>query len=374
MATAARDALVTQLGQLPEPFATCGGRAAVAQVEARYEQALRAVPEGRSKVQGIRLGRAAAETMLALREGDGSDTRILDPDYPQGTRPGEYRFTPDGAQYALGPGWGRVRLFVLEHPAQFASPPPLPLTSRAYAVDFEEVKRLGGNGTTTPSARTEEQTEIARFWIESSPQAWNRIALAAVQTRGGDLWASARLFALLNLALADGYIANFHEKYDRHPAWRPITAIRLADQDGNPRTIADPTWTAIGPAPAIPEHESGHALEGGAAAQVLHRLLGRVPFSTCSATLPAGQTCNEPGAVHRSYRSFFHAARENALSRIYAGWHFRHATQVGLRRGRRIGQYVVRHALTPVRCTGTSWGARGLGAGSSSRAQAGRCR
>jgi drug/metabolite transporter (DMT)-like permease len=358
VATAARDVLVSHLGQLPEPFATCGGQAAIALVQARYEQALAAVPEGSAKVQGVRLGRAAAETALALREGDGSDTPILDPGYPQGTRPGEYRFTPDGAQYALGPGWGRVRLFVLEHPAQFASPPPLPLTSRAYAADFEEVKRLGGNGTTTPSTRTEDQSQIARFWIESSPQAWNRIALAATETRGSDPWANARLFALLNLALADGYIANFHEKYDRHPTWRPITAIRLADQDGNPLTVADPTWTALGPAPPIPEHESGHSLQGGAAAQVLHRLLGSVRFRTCSATLPAGQTCDAPGAVQRSYTSFFHAARENALSRIYVGWHFRYATEVGLRRGRRIGQYVVRHALTPVRCAPTASGAR----------------
>lgn len=360
VATAARDVLVTHLQQLPEPFASCGGQAAVAFVEARYGLTLAAVPEGPSKVQGVRLGRAAAETMLALREDDGSGTRILDSDYPQGTRPGEYRFTPDGAQYALAPGWGRVRLFVLEDAAQFASPPPYPLTSRAYAADFEEVKRLGGNGTTTPSARTEEQTEIARFWIESSPQAWNRIAYAGAETRGIDMWARARLFALLNLALADGYIANFHEKYDRHPTWRPITAIRLAGEDGNPRTLADPTWTALGAAPPIPEHESGHALQGGAAAAVLHRLLGNLPFSTCSETLPTGQTCDAPGAVYRSYASFLHAARENALSRIYVGWHFRHATRVGLRRGLRIGQYVVRHALTPSGCARRACGAEQL--------------
>ena len=135
--------------------------------------------------------------------------------------------------------------------------------------DQQEVRRglqrgqaPGGDGVTTPSARTAEQTEIALFWVESSPLQWNRIARTVSADSGLDLWENARLFGLLNMALADGYIGSFDTKYD-YDYWRPVTAIRAADTDGNPDTSADPTWTPLMPTPAIPDYDSGHSCRRG---------------------------------------------------------------------------------------------------------------
>ena len=137
------------------------------------------------------------------------------------------------------------------------------MNSRPYTVDFEEVKRLGGDGTTTPSARTEEQTQIALFWRESSPLMWNRIARGLAVSRGLDLWESARLFGLLNLAMADGYIGSWFTKFQTYNYWRPVTAIQLAATDGNPDTVADDDWTPLVTTPPIPDYDSGHAVQGG---------------------------------------------------------------------------------------------------------------
>lgn len=227
---------------------------------------------------------------------------------------------------------------------------PFRLTSRRYLADFNEVKQLGGDGGTTPSARTGEQTEIALFWVESSPLQWNRIARTASQDRSLDPWENARLFGLLNMALADGYVATFATKY-RYNFWRPVTAIREAEDDGNDRTVADPSWTPLLPRPPIPDHDSGHSVEGGAAAQVLKRFFrtDHVAFSTCSLTLPPGFTCADASPVLRSFTSFTQAAEENGLSRILVGFHFRNAVEQGIRHGRAIGNYVVDRSLGSLR-------------------------
>ena len=127
------------------------------------------------------------------------------------------------------------------------------------------------------------------FWLESSPLQWNRIARTLSVSRRLDRWQSSRLFALLDMAMADGYIGSFDTKYD-YRYWRPVSAIRAADADGNPATSADPTWTPLEPTPPIPDYDSGHAVEGAAAAEVLARFFGsdRAAFSICSYTLPAG--------------------------------------------------------------------------------------
>ena len=350
VAAAARDVLVPLLQQLPAPFSDCvSANAAVAGVEAAYAAALGAIPDGRAKTQGIALGQAAAAAILGRRAADGSGTPLFDTTYPQGTRPGEYRFTP-GFDFALAPGWADVTPFVLRDSAQFRPGPPYAVTGSRYAADLAEVKRLGGDGTTTPSARTAEQTEIARFWVESSPLQWNRIARTVAAARGLDLWNSARLFGLLNMALADGYVGSFDTKYHGYNYWRPVTAIRTADSDGNPNTSADPTWTPLVPTPPIPDYDSAHSVEGGAAAQVLKRFFGtdRVGFTTCSLTLPAGSTCDDPAPVVRSYSSFSEAQDENGLSRILVGFHFRKAVEEGVEHGRQIGNRAVERALQPV--------------------------
>jgi PAP2 superfamily len=309
-----------------------------------------AVPDGRAKDRGVALGRAAAAAILALRSTDRAQTLLTpNPKYPQGTLPGEYRFTP-GTPLAFAENLGEMTPFVLRDGGQFRAGPPYPLASRRYAADLNEIKRLGGDGITTPSARSPEETEIALFWFESSPLQWNRIARTAAASAGLDQWEQARLHGLLNLALTDGYIGTFETKY-HHKFWRPVTAIRLADTDGNPRTAADPTWTPLKQTPPIPDHDSGHAVEGGAAAAVLRRVFhtDRAHFSTCSLTLPAGSTCGEKGAVYRHYRSFSQAAEENAISRILIGFHFRHAVDDGVEHGRKIGDLAVDRFMRPRR-------------------------
>jgi hypothetical protein len=350
VAAAARDVLVPLLQQLPAPFSDCVGRNdAVEKVDRAYAAALGAIPDGRAKRQGVALGQAAAAAILALRAGDGSDTPLFDTAYPQGTQPGEYRFTP-GFDFAFAPGWADVTPFVLRDSSQFRPGPPYAVTARRYTADFNEVKRLGGDGITTPSARTAEQTEIALFWVESSPLQWNRIARTVSAARGLDLWENARLFGLLNMALADGYIGSFDTKYHQYNYWRPVTAIQTADTDGNPNTSADPTWTPLVPTPPIPDYDSAHSVEGGAASQVLKRFFGtdHIGFTTCSLTLPDGSTCDDAAPVLRSYTSFSQAREENGRSRILVGFHFRKAVDEGIDHGRKIGNRAVNHFLRPV--------------------------
>jgi hypothetical protein len=347
VAAAARDVLVALVRQISAPFPPACVQAGVASVETDYISALATIPDGRHKARGIEVGQAAAAAILALRAADGSDTLLVVDNFPQGTAPGEYRFTP-GTPFAFAPGWGDVTPFVLDDSSQFRPGPPHPVTSRKYAEDLNEIKALGGDGVTTPSARTPEQTKIALFWVESSPLQWNRIARTV--SAGHDPWAQARLFALLNMALADGYVSSFETKY-HYNYWRPVTAIRAADTDGNPRTSADPTWTPLVTTPPIPDYDSAHAVQGGAASTVLKRFFGtdHIGFTTCSLTLPAGGTCADPSPVTRSYASFSAAAQENGISRILVGFHFRKAVDAGIEHGHRIGDLAVDRFLRPVR-------------------------
>ena len=349
VAAAARNVLITLIGQLPEPPVPQACRdAGIASVEADYTAALAAIPDGPAETQGVAVGSAAAAAILALRADDGSDTPLLDFAYPQGTEPGEYRFTSADLPFAFAPGWGDVTPFVLHSSSQFPVRPPYRLSGKKYAADFNEVKDLGGDGTSTPSARTTDQTEIARFWVESSPLAWNRIARTVSADEGTDLWGNARLFGLLNMALADGYVGTFEVKYELN-FWRPVTAIRAAGTDGNPDTAANATWSPLVTTPPIPEHDSGHSVEGGVAAQVMRRFFGTdaMSFEACSMTLPAGSTCTD-SSVTRSYTSFTEAAAENGVSRILVGFHFRNAVEQGIKHGTKIGERAVNLFMLPV--------------------------
>jgi hypothetical protein len=345
VAAAARAVLVGVIGQLP---ADCVGTG-IDVAEAAYTSALAAIPSGDARDAGVAAGRAAARAILALRANDGSDTLLVDTNFPQGDGPGEYRFTP-GFDFAFAPGWGNVTPFVMKRGSQFRPRPPHQIRSGRYAADFNEVKALGGDDLSTASGRTPDQTEIGLFWRESSPQQWNRIARTVSADRNLDLGENARLFALLNVALADGYIGSWEAKY-HYVFWRPITAIQMADSDGNPHTAADPLWTPLQFTYPIPDYDSGHAVEGGAGAEVLRHVFGTdaVAFSVCSFTLPDGSNCNDPGAVYRTYTSFSQAATDNALSRIYIGIHFRHAVVEGERHGRRIAAHAVRLFFRPVK-------------------------
>ena len=227
--------------------------------------------------------------------------------------------------------------FVLSSSTQYRPPAPYDLGSRKYAADFKEVKSLGAVNSVT---RTNDQTEIARFWVEGSPQGWNRIARTISARQGLDLWQNARLFGLLNLASADAYIVDFENKYF-YEFWRPISAIRAADTDGNPGTTADPTWDSLVGTPPAPDYPSGHSGQGGAMSEVLARFFGdAISFTTTSTTQPG---------VTRSFSSFSRAAQENGNSRIYIGFHFRHAVTQGIKLGGKVGKVAFNHYLRPVR-------------------------
>jgi hypothetical protein len=315
VAAAAHDVLMVLFGQIPDPpFPPAV--ASMALIEAAYDAALASIPDAPAKMEGIQAGHQAAAAILALRAGDGSDAPF---------------------PFAAGTGWGNVTPFVLNFSSQYHAQPPYLLTSKKYAADLNEVKSLGAANSTS---RTAEQTEIALFWVESSVLGWNRIAQIVSAKHGLDLWENARLFALLNLASADGYIADFQNKYT-YQFWRPITAIRAADTDDNPGTVADPTWESLRPTPAAPDYTSGHSVQGGAWSEVLARFFNTddVSFSTTSTTLPG---------VTRSFTSFSQAAHENGDSRVYVGFHFRHAVEEGIKLGRQVGKVAVLHFLRPV--------------------------
>jgi membrane-associated phospholipid phosphatase len=213
---------------------------------------------------------------------------------------------------------------------------PLAISSEEYALDFKQVKEIGSKASRT---RTADQTEIAKFWYEDSPLGWNRIANTAAQKRGLDAWEAARAFTLLNFAMADGFIAGFDAKY-HFRTWRPITAIRAADTDGNSSTEADASWEPLLLTPPVPDYPSTHTVLGWAAAEVLIDIFGnQVRYETTSLTAPG---------VTRKYRGFAQAAQENGQSRVYAGIHFQHSVRDGRRQGRSIGR-AVSELLAPTR-------------------------
>jgi hypothetical protein len=349
VAAAARNVLVELISQLPlELVAQSCIDAGVASVEADYATALALIPNGKAKANGIDLGKAAAEAILTQRATDGAVGPFLNHVCPVDTDPGEYQCTP-GTPFIAFERWENVTPFVLKDSSQFRPGPPYRVKSKKYAADFNEVKSLGGDGITTPSMRTVDQTEIALFWWESSPLKWNRIARTVSRDQGLDLWENARLFGLLNLALADGDIAMVDTK-NHYNYWRPVTAIQNGDTDGNPATAGDPKWTPLRGTPPDQDYASGHSIEGGAGAEVLKQFFrtDRISFEDCSASLPAGSTCGDPSPVFRSYSSFSQAAAENAYSRILIGFHFRKSVKEGTNYGRKIGKRTVNLYFRPV--------------------------
>jgi hypothetical protein len=212
---------------------------------------------------------------------------------------------------------------------------PYAINSSDYTKDFNEIKTLGA---ATGSTRTAEQTQIGLFWLENAPLGWNRIARNLAIQYHLDAWKTARLLALVQLAEADANIACFESKFF-YNFWRPITAVRLAATDGNPNTAGDPAWDVLAPpTPPIPDYPSNHATNGGAAAEVLKDFFEKdnISFDATSNSLPG---------ITRHYNSFSQATRDNSLSRIYVGYHFRNAVMKGEEQGRKIGKWVIAHTL-----------------------------
>jgi hypothetical protein len=287
--------------------------------------ALARVTDREARHLGVVIGRRAARAVLDARAADGAAREVV---YEPRDVPGDYRPTPPDLTPALFAQWGMVTPFALNSPAQFRPAPPLAPDSLQARAECEEIRRIGGEGSTV---RTAEQTDIARYWYENSTQGWNRIARVVLQDRPMDLWERARFYALLNVAMADGFIAGFEAKY-HYRYWRPVTAIRAA---------GDGAWLSSLPTPPVPDYPSTHTVLGAAAATTMARLLGSdfVSFSSVSGPPYAGIT--------RSFWSLSQAARENGASRMLAGIHFASAVETGYAQGEQVGQWAVDHLLPP---------------------------
>ena len=290
---------------------------------------LATIPNGAGKQQGIQVGQTVATRLIAIRANDGSTA--TPPPFVPGNQPGNYRPTPPTFPAPVFTTWGHVAPFVLNNAAQFRPVPPPALTSQAYAQALNEVKSLGQNSSTT---RTPDQTVIAQFWAGPIWNTWNEIAENAALAHHTNLETTARLFAALNLSFADSAIAFYDAKYD-YQLWRPVTAIRLADTDGNPATVGDPTWTPLAVTAADPSYPGAHSTMSAAGATVLSAFFGNQDhISVTSDVLPG---------VVRTFSSYNDVASEAGLSRIYAGQHTRLDHEAGLALGHAVAQFVLPH-------------------------------
>jgi hypothetical protein len=344
---------------------------------------LDAIHNPRAKTAGIELGQSVAAAILELRAHDGShhDDPLMNEQYIPDPLPGRWRQDPVSLiPIALGAHWGGVAPFVMPSVEEFRAPPPPDIASLEYAIAYDEVQRLGGDGVITPTERTEEQTQIGIFWaydgtpvLCAPPRLYNQLTVRIANQMRTDGIALARLLALVNVAMADAAIAVWDSKY-LYDYWRPVTGIREADPgtgpsgegDGNPDTVGDPTYTPLGaPAsnlagpnftPPFPAYPSGHAGFGGALFQTLRRFYGtdEIAFTFVSDELN-GETVDNEGNVRafipRSFSSLSEAEEENGQSRIYLGIHWSFDKTDGIAQGRLVGDHVFDNILRPLsRC------------------------
>jgi hypothetical protein len=319
-----------------------------AALDAERATALALVPDGAAKSDGLAVGQAVASAVIALRSQDGWNTFV---DYVPGDEPGAWRPTLPMFDVALAPQWGDLKPFAIPEPEQFRPAGPPALESLAYGDAVAEVQRLG---RASGSARTAEQTQIARFWADGAgtytpPGHWNVIAAQVAKNHPSDLAGTARLFAELNLALADAGIVAWDAKY-AYEFWRPVTAIREADTDGNPDTQPDADWTSLLITPPFPEYVSGHSTFSGAGARVLQQFTGSDLFGA-RVTLKSGSSKIEPGAtpllpVVLLWPTFSAARDEAGESRRQGGIHFPDADHNGRGLGASVGQAALAKAQT----------------------------
>jgi hypothetical protein len=308
-------------------------------VDATLRQSLTLVPDGVAKKEGIRIGQTVARRILSLRSNDGANQVPLP--YVFGTEPGDYQSTPPNfPKQPQFTHWRNVTPFALKQADQFRPGRPPALTSDRYADDMNEVQSFGVSGGTTA---TPDEALTGRFWNGAIQNYWNEIAQTASLDRHLTIAQEARLFALLNLSVADSVIAFYDAKYT-YNRWRPVTAIRAAGTDDNPETTPDANWLPeVGNTTADPAYPGAHAVISAAAAAVLTAVLHRdhLDFAVTSEVLPG---------VERSFGSVSAAADEATQSRIFAGVHFRNDLTSGHRLGRDVADFVLDHFLT--RCHG----------------------
>src|SRR5579864_7378757 len=268
-----------------------------AKLDMELQQDLAQLPDNERKVDGIAVGQAVASQILAARTADGAN--VIPPQYVPGTQPGDYQLTPPNFAQPDFTQWPKVTPFALQRANEFRPGPPPALTSTTYSEVFNEVKDLGFINSTT---RTTEQTEIGKFWNGNIQDFWNEIAQTAALAHHLNLEHSARLFALLNISLADTTIAFFEAKY-AYNFWRPVTAVQLADTDGNPLTDPNPTWLPLGTKTAPdPSYPGAHSAISKAGATVLSFYFGdQFTFDVTSESLVG---------VTRHFSNFSAAAEE----------------------------------------------------------------
>lgn len=313
--------------------------AQAASLNETYQEALAAIPNGNAENKGVQLGEAVASQILLLRANDGASTVVT---YTPGSDPGDWRPTPNGFQAAVLPQWPNVTTFGVVSGSQFIPAAPPTLDSVQYAQNLAEVQSLGAANSTT---RTADQTDIAKFWAggpgtATPPGQWNMIAQAIAENRGNSLLENARMFAVLDVCLADAAITCWTAKYE-YELWRPVTAIREADTDGNDTTTPDTTWLPLLNTPAFPSYSSGHSTFSGAASTALAAFFGTDDIAF---TVPSEVN----GVASRSYVSLTDAAEEAGRSRIYGGIHYEFDNQTGLNSGRQIAGYVTSLRMRPV--------------------------
>lgn len=308
--------------------------ARVVEFDAALDATLESVPDGPARRRGVALGQATAEAVLRWRAADGAVARRSD--YRPRAGVGLWRPTPAGYRPPLLPGWGRVAGFAVADPAAFRPPAPPAVGTPEYERASAEVAALGRADSPT---RTRDQTEVAHFWADGDgtvtpPGHWNRIARTVAADRRLTPAEAARLFAVLNAAMADAAVVCWDCKY-RFDVWRPVTALREAD----------PAWAPLLPTPPFPAYTSGHSSFSGAAAAALAACFGtdEVAFATTSDGLPG---------VTRSFRRFSAAAEEAGMSRVYGGIHWQFDNTAGLRCGRDVGEAVARRFGLPARAPG----------------------
>jgi PAP2 superfamily len=299
-------------------------------LEPLYEQSLAAIPDRAAKTSGIRVGEEAAEAMLAAREGDGTDG----PRKPVfGTEPGEWRPTPP--DYAVtDTAWiADVEPFLIRSAEQFRSRGPNRLSSGMYAKEFKETKELGAANSAT---RTPDQTDVALYWDQAP---WDEILVSLAQSQNLDANDTARLLAMTSLAGADASIAVTSEK-NYWNTWRPITAIREAEYDGNRATKPERNWTPLIETPGFPEYPAGHTGGSGAIVGALQSFFGTDKMEFSAFSRSSGTT--------RSLTSFSQALDEVIDSRVWGGIHWRTADEVGARIGTRIANWESSKYFKPV--------------------------
>ena len=282
---------------------------------------------------------AAAAGIIALRVGNRSFPNPTPTPFIGGTNLGVWHPTLPSNLPMLAPWLGTVTPFTLTRPAQFRAAPPPALTSRRYARDYHEVKAVGALNN---SARTPEQTDLAHFWNANYVVIWNRALRDIAGAHVEDIGDSARLFALADMAMADAIITSWNSK-NYYVFWRPITAIREGDNDGNPQTAGDSTWQSLTINPNYPDHTSGANAFASATLRSLALFFGTDNFNFF---VRSNSPLASPAVIE--YSRFSDAAQDVVDARIYSGIHFRFADEAARKQGRQVADWAFRHYMRPL--------------------------